>query len=221
MKDKVRVGVLGAGRGAFLGRLFDLHPHAVTVALCERDPERLERGCQRLPNLERAYTDYEAFLAHEMEVVVVANDATAHVPYVLKALEAGKHVLSEVMACKTLAEAVALVRAVERAKTIYSFGENCCTMRQVLEMKRLYRAGELGEYLYGECEYIHDCTPAWPWLTFGDPNHWRNWLPATTYCSHALGPILDITGTRPVRCVGFTTPTAWGGWWAAGGTIWG
>jgi len=210
MKGKVRVGVLGAGRGAFLGQLFDLHPQAVTVALCERDPERLDRGRQRLPNLEASYTDAEAFLAHEMEVVVVANDATAHVPYVLKALEAGKHVLSEVMACKTLAEAVALVHAVERAKTIYSFGENCCTMRQVLEMKRLYRAGELGEYLYGECEYIHDCTPAWPWLTFGDPNHWRNWIPATTYCSHALGPILDITGTRPVRCVGFTTPNRLG-----------
>ena len=210
MKGKVRIGVLGAGRGAFVGHLFDMHPCAVTVALCESDPERLNRGRQRLPNLEASYADYDAFLRHEMEVVIVANDATAHVPYAVKALEAGKHVLSEVMACKTLAEAVALVRAVERATTIYSFGENCCTMRQALEMKRLYRAGELGEYLYGECEYIHDCTAAWPRLTFGDPNHWRNWIPATTYCSHSLGPILDITGTRPVRCVGFTTPNRLG-----------
>jgi predicted dehydrogenase len=210
MPDKVRIGVLGAGRGAYVAHLFDLHPRAVTVALCESDPGRLDLGRQRLPNLEATYADYDAFLAHDTDVVIVANDATAHAPYAIKALEAGKHVLSEVMACKTLAEAVALVRAVERAKTIYSFGENCCTMRQVLEMKRLYRAGDLGEYLYGECEYVHDCTGAWPRLTYGDPAHWRNWIPATTYCSHSLGPILDITGTRPVRCVGFTTPNRLG-----------
>ncbi len=210
MKGKVRVGVLGAGRGAYVGHLFDLHPHAVVVALCDSSPERLNAGRQRLPNLEATYADFDAFLGHRMEVVIMANDATAHAPYAIKALEAGKHVLSEVMACKTLAEAVALVRAVERARTIYSFGENCCTMRQVLEMKRLYRAGELGEYLYGECEYIHDCTAIWPHLTYGDPNHWRNWIPATIYCSHSLGPILDITGTRPVHCVGLTTPNRLG-----------
>ena len=208
--EMLRVGILGAGRGAYLGQSFDQHPQATVVALCERDPQRRQRGIARLPHLQASYADYDAFLNHGLDVVVVANDATAHVPYVLKALEAGAHVLSEVMACKTLAEAVALVRAVERAHTLYSFAENCCTTRVALEMKRLYRAGELGDYLYGECEYMHDCTPIWSRLTYDDPTHWRNWLPATTYCSHSLGPILDITGTRPVRCVGLTTPNRLG-----------
>jgi predicted dehydrogenase len=146
---------------------------------------------------------------------VIANDATAHAAHAIRALEQGRHVLSEVVACNTLAEAVALVRAVEAAKrassaAMYAFAENCCTMRPTLEMKRLYRAGDLGEYQYGECEYVHDCTSIWPRLTYGNPDHWRNWLPATGYCTHALGPMLDITGTRPVRCVGLTTPNRLG-----------
>ena len=126
--------------------MFDLHPEAAVVALCEKDPQRMRRGAALLPNLEARYADYEAFLAHDLDVVLVANDAMAHVPYVIRALESGRHVLSEVLACRTLAEGVALARAVEQADALYSFGENCCSMRPVLEMKRLYRAGELGEY---------------------------------------------------------------------------
>ncbi len=210
MMTKLRVGVLGGRRGASLARLFDLAPQATTVALCERDPQRAARAVAQLPNLEATYGDYAAFLEHDLDLVIVANEAIEHVPYVIQALEAGRHVLSEVLACRTLAEAVALVRAVERASGLYFFGENCCFMRPALEMKRLFRAGELGEYLYGECEYVHDCTPGWSRSTYGEPNHWRNVIPATGYCSHALGPILDITGARPVRCVGMTTPNLLG-----------
>ena len=206
MGESYRVGILGAGRGAYLGELFDLHPLTRTVALCEHHPGRLARGAKRLPGLEATCHDFGALLDHGLDIVVVANDATAHVPYVIQALQAGCHVFSEVMACRTLAEGVALARAVDRAKGLYSFGENCCTMRPVLEMKRLYREGLLGSYMYGECEYVHDCTGAWSRLTYDDPEHWRNTLAATVYCSHALGPMIDITGTRPVSCIGLTTP---------------
>jgi len=211
----MRVGILGAGRGAYLGQILDRYPESQVVALCDSDPVRLEQARKRLPNLETAYLDIDAFFNHDFELAVIANDATAHAAPAIRALQQGRHVLSEVVACNTLAEAVALVRAVEQAgrsssPVRYAFAENCCTMRPTLEIKRLYRAGDLGEYLYGECEYVHDCTSIWPRLTYGDPNHWRNWLPATGYCTHALGPILDITGTRPVRCVGLTTPNRLG-----------
>ena len=171
----------------------------------------MREGRARLANLEAAYQDDGAFLAHDMDVVVVANDATEHVPLVIRALEAGRHVLSEVVAAKSLAEAVALARAVERAPSIYSFGENCCTACAPLEMKRLYQAGALGEFIYGECEYVHDCTGMWDRLTLGRADHWRNRVASTFYCTHSLGPVLDITGTHPVSCVGLTTPNAIGG----------
>jgi hypothetical protein len=37
-------------------------------------------------------------------------------------------------------------------------------------------------------------------------NHWRNWTPATYYCTHSVAPIMFITGTRPVQVSAFVIP---------------
>lgn len=70
------------------------------------------------------------------------------------------------------------------------------------EMKKLYQEGRIGEFEYGECEYVHNCEPDWPSLAYGDKNHWRNRTYATYYCTHSLGPIIHMTGLRPVSVIG-------------------
>lgn len=201
----LKVGVVGAGRGAGVGRLFDMHPDAAVTALCDRAVERHDRAREMLPHLDLVTTEFDELLDAGIQAVYIANYPTDHVPLALKALEAGIHVLSEVVACKTLAEGVALARAVEKAKVMYAFAENCCYYRPIQEMKRLFDDGSLGEFIYGECEYVHDTTSVSPHLTYTAPEHPTNWMPATIYCSHSLGPILHATGARPVRCTGFTT----------------
>ncbi|OGK01791.1 MAG: hypothetical protein A2487_18510 [Candidatus Raymondbacteria bacterium RifOxyC12_full_50_8] len=39
-------------------------------------------------------------------------------------------------------------------------------------------------------------------------NHWRLWIPATYYCTHALAPLMAITGRMPrsVNSLGFSNP---------------
>ena len=39
-------------------------------------------------------------------------------------------------------------------------------------------------------------------------DHWRNWLPATYYCTHALAPVMFITDTCPAKVNGFVIPHA-------------
>jgi len=201
----LRVGVVGAGRGAGVGRLFDMHPDAVVTAFCDRSTDRHDLVREMLPNLETVTTEFDDLLSANIDAVYIANYPTDHVPLALKALDAGKHVLSEVVACKTLAEGVALARAVERSTATYAFAENCCYYRPIKEMKRLFDDGSLGDFIYGECEYVHDTTSISPHLTYTSADHPSNWMPATIYCTHSLGPILHATGTRPVRCTGFTT----------------
>jgi predicted dehydrogenase len=92
---------------------------------------------------------------------------------------------------------------VEESGLVYAYGENYCYMPAPLEMKRLYEQGEIGEFEYGEGEYIHNCEAIWPSIAYGDPDHWRNNSYATFYCTHSLGPILHATGLRPVSVVGF------------------
>ena len=70
-------------------------------------------------------------------------------------------------------------------------------------MRRLYREGKIGEFEYGECEYLHNCESIWHSITYGDPDHWRNTMHANFYCTHSVGPLLHMTGLRPVSVTGF------------------
>ena len=208
-KKKVKVGVFGGGRGQTMIDVMSRHPDAELVAICDSYKPQLKR-CRDLA--ERAgsnvtcYKDFDDFFNHDMDAVVLANYATEHAPYVVRLLDSGRHVVSEVLACQTLAEAVALVEAVERNKKVYSYAENYCYFRGTLEMQKLYRRGDIGEFLHGEGEYVHDGEPIWIDITYGQRDHWRCWIPSTYYCTHAIGPILTITGNRITKLTAYETP---------------
>ena len=151
------------------------------------------------------YENFEDFFNHDMDAVVLANYANEHAPYAIRLLKSGRHVMSEVLPAETMAQAVALIEAVEESGKVYAYAENYCYMWHTFEMRRRYEAGEIGEIQYCEGEYIHDCTNITPRLTYGDPDHWRNNSYPNFYCTHSLGPLMTITGCRPVRVNGMVT----------------
>lgn len=194
-----RLGILGTRRGiafAEAARLLGVE----VAAFCGRDARRLKMIAQMFPGA-RTLTSYDDMLSDEsIDGIVVANYATEHAPAVCRALKAGKHVLSEVPAFLTIAEAVELIRTVESTGMTYAFGENFCFLAFVQEMRRLYRSGELGELTYAEGEYVHDARDALHRLIdVAIPHHWRTWIPPTFYNTHSLGPIVHVTGLRPTH----------------------
>lgn len=203
---KFKIGVLGAGRGQSMMGYCERNDHAQLVAVCDSYEPLLNKMRDKYGDSVACYTDFEEFLQHDMDAVVLANYANAHAPFAIRCMEAGKHVLSEVLPVQSLQEAVALIEAVERTGMIYAYAENYCYMPAPRKMRELYRKGVLGTFEYGEGEYMHNCEPAWAELTRADPNHWRNTMSAFFYCTHSLGPLLHITGLRPVRVTGFEAP---------------
>ena len=208
-RKKIRVGVFGARRGTTMMSVMRQHPEAELAAICDYSELAL-KNCTELTKKNNAkvtcYRDFDKFLEHDLDAVIMANYATEHAPYAMRALNSGRHVCSEVVACQNLAEAVELVDAVEKSRKVYAFAENYCYFRGTLEMQRLYRSGEIGEFLHAEGEYVHDCESIWAAITGGQRNHWRNFCPATFYCTHSIGPIVTITGTRPTRVTAYETP---------------
>lgn len=194
-KRVIRVGVVGIGRGRTFMKMAE--PAGMKlVALCDTWKEKLKPMAKELG--VAAYTDYDKFLEHDLDAVVLANYCHEHAPFAIKALDAGKHVISETLACKTLGEGVALTRAVERSGKIYLFAENYCYMHYIQEMRRLYLAGEIGAMQFAECEYMHPMSMRDKLSIMPGLNHWRAQRPSTYYPTHALGPIMFITDTRPV-----------------------
>ena len=203
----VKIGVVGVGRGRTMINYCDNVKGAKTVAICDNYDILLDKAKKDYADRDITfYNNYEDFLGHDMDVVVLANFATEHAPFAVKALEKGFHVLSEVLPVQTMKEAVELIEAVERTGKKYFYAENYCYMGAPKKMRELYRDGELGEFEYGEGEYMHNCEDGWHMLTFGDPDHWRNTMHACYYCTHSIGPLIHITGLKPVKVTGFELP---------------
>lgn len=195
-KKEIRVGVLGVARGSTFARQAE-HAGMKLVAVCDIWKERLDALGKEYPDIT-TYESFDDFLEHDMDAVVLANFCNDHAPFAIKALERGLHVMSEVIAVRTLGQAVDLVEAVEKSGKVYMMAENYCYFNYNQEMRRLYQAGEIGEVQFAECEYIHP-EPARVLCQLGPgTQHWRNWNPSTYYPTHALGPIMYITDRRPV-----------------------
>lgn len=202
--NKIRVGVLGAHRGMTMIDYCRQAENAQVVAVCDKAPYELDKVRKATGNPGIAYYEsFDDFIKHDMDAVVLANYANEHAPFAIRALESGKHVFSEVLPVQTMKEAVELVEAVEKSGLVYAYGENYCYMAGPREMRRLFREGVIGEFEYGEGEYIHNCESIWPEITYGEPDHWRNNMYSTFYCTHSLGPLIHITGLRPVSVIGF------------------
>lgn len=191
----IKVGIIGARRGmSFAGNAGMCGMEL--VAVCDTWEERLAEAGNKF-NVA-TYTDYNKFLEHDMDAVILANYFHQHAPFAIKALQSGKHVMSETSACKTLAEGVALARAVEKSGKIYMLAENYAYFAYIQEMRRLYQLNEIGEMQFGECEYIHPVDSQTANRLAPGLDHWRNNYPATYYCTHALAPIMYVTDRRPV-----------------------
>lgn len=205
MAEQLKIGVFGGRRGEHLAQGAKANGLKVT-AICDANMDLLRVAAGKIGGGCRTYTSFEEMLSSDIDAVVLANYATEHVPAAKLALAAGKHVLSECMACFTMAEAVELAEAVEASGKIYMISENYPFSPQNLELKRRFGSGEFGKFVYGEAEYIHPIAAAEVASLCGSPGHWRTWLAASYYCTHSMGPVMEITGTRPVAVSGMVLP---------------
>lgn len=202
---KIKIGVLGAGRGIDIAENFRLLDCEI-VALCDFNKKRLNKGLERLGGNVAAYADFDSFINHEMDAVVLANYFHEHVPYAIKCFEKGIHVFSECISNSTMAEGVELVRAFEKSNSIYMLAENYPQMIFNREMKRVCDGGTLGKILYAEGEYNHPVLPDDIEFNRGYvyfPGHWRNYLPRSYYVTHSLAPIMCSTGATPEKVSAF------------------
>jgi predicted dehydrogenase len=202
MPPPLRVGVVGLRRGLPLLRVFQHHADAVVTAVCDRDAARAAAVAaeHRVP---LAVTEVAALLDSGPDVVVVATPPACHLSHSTAALRAGAHVLCEVPAVAALEEAPVLAEAVRAARGLYMLAENCCYWAFVEGWEQLLRAGALGDPLYAEAEYVHDCRGLLR-EEDGTPT-WRAALHPIEYCTHSLGPLLRLLQTHCTRATALST----------------
>lgn len=198
----VRFGVIGLSRGQGFVKACKAVGDATVTAIYDIDGARATEVAAQFEL--QAFTDFDAFLASDIDAVVVASPLPYHAAQAIAALNAGKHVLSEVTACLTEEDAQALVRAARASTAIYMLSENYRYFDEVELLKRMHDEGRFGELYYGEGEYIHDCQGLW----YADDGNltWRGQGLLGVYGTHSLGPLLYITGDRVARVSALAVP---------------
>lgn len=192
----IRFAVIGGGRGkSFVSSARSSGKNIRLVAICDPKPEALAPWKDE-PGV-KLYTEYEQVLNDSnVDAVCIATPVPLHAPQAIAALNAGKHVLSEVTGAVTLQDGWDLIAAVKRTGLTYMMAENFCYMDPILQVQRMVEEGVFGDISYASGSYIHDCRN----LFFNELNDltWRGRghrdIVGNSYPTHSLGPVARWLG---------------------------
>jgi predicted dehydrogenase len=158
MRRKIRMGMVGGGRGAFIGGVhrmaaaLDGHIDLVCGAFSS-DSERSRLSGQDLYLPEnRVYDSYSEMILTEkelpadirMDFVSIVTPNHMHFGPAKMALENGFHVVCDKPLCLTIKEAEELVELVHSTGLIFALTHNYTGYPMVKQAKAMIRKGELG-----------------------------------------------------------------------------
>jgi predicted dehydrogenase len=167
MSRKIRYGMVGGGRGAFIGAV-----HRIAASIDQQielvcgafssDPERSKAsGADFFLPSDRCYGTFEEMIKAEaklpvgerMDFIAIVTPNHMHYPPAKMALEHGFDVLSDKPATLNLAEAKKLAAIVKKTGRLYGLTHNYTGYPLVKEARDMIRAGKLGKIRKVVAEY--------------------------------------------------------------------
>ncbi len=167
MSRKIRYGMVGGGRGAFIGAV-----HRIAAAIDQQtelvcgafssDPQKSkDSGADLYLPPERCYGSFEEMINTEaslpadkrMDFVAIVTPNHMHFPPAKLALEKGFHVLSDKPATFNLDEAKQLGELVKQTGLIYGLTHNYTGYPLVKEARDMVKTGKLGKIRKVVAEY--------------------------------------------------------------------
>lgn len=124
------------------------------LAICDPVPAAVD-GRLKEYGIPRGYGTAEELLADgEIDAVSVCSPNSLHCDFVLKALAAGKHVMTEKPMAMDVGQARRMVEASRKAGKILMCGHNQRFLPECQKAEELRRNGVLGEVYHGRCGWI-------------------------------------------------------------------
>ena len=148
MDAEICVGIVGLGLAATAHiRGYRSHPAARVLAVCDSDGERAAAFAEQY-GIERLYTSYAELLADaDLDVIDIATPTFLHAEMTAQAAQAGKHIHCEKPFCRSVAEGMAAVQAVERAGVKLLVGETYVFLSSHMKARELIEDGTIGRPL--------------------------------------------------------------------------
>ena len=222
--DEIRIAVVGLGDravGTWLPLLQHVPGYRIT-ALCDPIVALHARARAQLvrPDGVALYRHMDEVLADpNVDAVALCVRCKEQGALAAQALEAGKHVNSEVPAAHTIEDCWRIVVATERSGCVYQLAEQTRYWGYVEAWRTLVAEGRLGQITLCEGQYFH----YYPYRYFQDlhtgefytPDQvaahpeatpvWMYYMPPIHYLPHELSPLLKVLDDRVVEVVAMGT----------------
>jgi predicted dehydrogenase len=144
--EQIVLGIIGAGpivEKKHLPALAEVREIEV-VAACRRDGQALGQLADRF-RIQDRYTDYRDVLRDDrINAVLIAAGPPAHVPMVIDAAAAGKHIFVEKPVAESSADAALMCRAAKEANVFLQVGYNKRFYYGYQQARRVLDEGRLG-----------------------------------------------------------------------------
>ena len=155
MAKKIRIGVLSVAKIGTVKVIPAMQKceHAEVTAIASRDLGRAQEAAARL-GIPVAYGSYEQLLADpSLDLIYNPLPNHMHVPWSIRAAEAGKHVLCEKPAGLDPAEVLRLIDARDRARVKIGEAFMIHVHPQWLRTREIVQSGEIGELRSMHCVF--------------------------------------------------------------------
>jgi predicted dehydrogenase len=197
MMDKLKLGMVGGGQGAFIGGVhriaaridgqWDLVAGALSSA-----PERARASAADLGLApDRAYTDFsdmarvEASRDDGIDAVAIVTPNHMHAAPAIAFLKAGIHVICDKPLAATPEDAKAIAEAVEESGKLFILTHNYIGYPLIRQAREMIARGDLGKIRLVHVEYVQD------WLAEETQNKQADWRtdPARSGAGGCVGDI--------------------------------
>ena len=199
MSKNLKVAVIGGGQfAASFIHLFQAHPMVAEVGLVELDPQRLQATSSKF-SITSIFSSLEELWRSDFNAVAIFTPRWTHAEIALAALKNGRHVYTAVPMGITESEIFALKIAADQTRLTFFMAETSYYYPAVVYARKKFQSGELGAFVYGEGEYLHDMSHGFVdafAANGGDAWKASASFPPMLYSTHSVSTILSITGAR-------------------------
>lgn len=182
-------------------------PELELVAVCDRDPARLEAARQAFPAIRTYGSTAELWRDGDVQLVSVVTPHHTHCAISLEAFEQGRHVVVEKAMCLTVEEATAMIAAGRRAERTLAVHHNRRHDGNFRRVREVVRSGRIGEVFHLELTAGGYFEPRNGWYrekaTSGGGFYF--WGP------HAVDWVLDLVPARTAGVDGYFHKLVWHG----------
>jgi len=169
---RIGIGVIGCGDIAHVRYLPSIaaSPEARLIGVYSRRRAICETATRQFGG--KAYHDLEALLSDsEVDAVIVATPHPSHAELAIRALDAGKHVLTEKPMATSLADADRVLEAASRTRNVL-MALPLDSSPPVDEARRLIRTGAIGRVSGADAVLAHHGPLHAPWFFDAEQAGW-------------------------------------------------